>query len=128
MRWSYLYIFLHVLLGAIQYSLASYPQAFTVNSLVLPDGTLLFHDLFISSDRTIILVSAPGFGIFKNSDFLKSLKATALYASLGSTQNDMKLDLTLNVILDESTPDGEVKVVSELTHPNLEMVILICII
>lgn len=123
MYFSITLVLIQLLVLRMYHSIASHPQAFTINTFTLPDGTVLFHDLFISSDKTIIFVSAPGFGQFKNSAFLKSMKATVLYTSLGAREHDTKIDLTVNIILDEVTPDGEVKVVSELTHSDLEMII-----
>jgi len=117
------FLLLTALLALQTVHAADFSGPFTVNKFVLPDGTLLFHDLFISSDKTIVFVSAPGFGVFKNAEYLKSLNATALYSSLGARDHDMELQLSLNVILDELTPDGEVKVVCELSHPNLERVL-----
>ena len=71
-------------------------------------------------------MSAPGFGLFKNSSIFQpeTFQAVAWYMGNSSINGqEDHLQLELNLIVDEQF-DGEVKIIGELTHPNLENVLL----
>ena len=55
----------------------SYVGPFTIQNFQLPDGNLLFHDIFVSEEKSIVFVAAPGFGLIRNSTVYKTMDATA---------------------------------------------------
>lgn len=104
----------------------NYNGPFTIQNFPLPDGNLLFHDIFISEDSKIIFVAAPGFGLFQNISIFNTVTASAwchdekyVVSSQSPTlTRHANMPLTLKTILDEQF-DGEVKIIGEFTHPEL---------
>ena len=90
----------------------NYNGPFTIQNFQMDDGNLLFHDIFISEEKRIMFISAPGFGSLKDSAALTAngFSAKAWYTPIDSNSNgtDSSLDLTLKLILDEQF-DGEVR-------------------